>query len=67
MGLLYTNERPHIPEGEKMNNTCPNIDYCGALNLLRVLIRAGKCSENEAKKIAARIAVNYGADVITSL
>ena len=50
-----------------MNNMCPNIDYCGALNLLRALILAGKCSENEAKRIAACIAVNYGADVITSL
>ena len=50
-----------------MKTICPNIDYCGALNLIRALLHAGKCSESEAKKIAARIAVKYGADIITSL
>ena len=44
-----------------------NIDYCGVINLLRCLVREGKCTEEEACKIAARVAVDIGADIIISL
>jgi len=40
-----------------------NIDYCGIRNLLRLLEGQG-FSEAELKKIAARIAVDVGADII---
>ena len=50
-----------------MKEICPNIDYCGVLNLIRTLLHAGKCTEAEAKRIAARLAVQYGADIIISL
>ena len=44
-----------------------NVDYCGVVNLLRDLIKRGICTKAEAKKIAVRIAVQYGADIIISL
>ena len=44
-----------------------NVDYCGVVNLLRDLIKRGICTKAGAKKIAARIAVQYGADIIISL
>ena len=44
-----------------------NVDYCGVVNLLRDLIKRGICTKTEAKKIAAQIAVQYGADIIISL
>ena len=40
-----------------------NIDYCGIWNLLRLLSGQG-FTENELKKIAARIASSTGADII---
>lgn len=47
-------------------NSIPNIDYCGVVNLLRCLIEKEICTEKEAKRIAARVAKNIGADVILS-
>ena len=43
------------------------IDYCGIIILLRQLVQCGKCTEKEARRIAARIAVQYAVDVIISL
>lgn len=44
-----------------------NLDYCGIIILLRELVKTGKCNKDEAAKIAARIAVETGADIIFSL
>ena len=44
-----------------------NVDYCGILTLLHALLKQKLCTEPEAKKIAARIAVQYGVDIIISL
>jgi hypothetical protein len=41
-------------------------DYCGIVILLRKLVECGHCTEKEAKKIAARIAVQYNVDIIFS-
>lgn len=46
-----------------MDQTKINIDYCGILNLLRILKQHG-FSKAELKKISARIAVQMGADII---
>lgn len=48
-----------------MNNA--NVDYCGIIILLRQLVQCDKCTEKEARRIAARIAVQYAVDVIISL
>ncbi len=48
-----------------MNNA--NVDYCGIIILLRQLVQCGKCTEKEARRIAARIAVQYAVDVIIPL
>ena len=50
--------------GEYMN---PNVDYCGVVQLLRQLVERGHCTKIEATRIAARIAVSTGADVILSI
>ena len=44
-----------------------NIDYCGIVMLLRRMIHSNLCTEAEAKRIAARIAVQYGANIIISI
>ena len=44
-----------------------NVDYCGILILLRALLKQKLCTEPEAERIAARLAVQYGADIITAL
>jgi len=44
-----------------------NVDYCGVVNLLRDLVKRGIRTKAEAKRIAARIAVLYGADIIISI
>ena len=44
-----------------------NIDYCGVVCLLRQMVLNQLCTKSEAEKIAARIAVRYGADIILSL
>lgn len=43
-----------------------NVNYIGMVNLLRALRNAGVISEAEARKIAARLRVEIGADVIYS-
>lgn len=43
-----------------------NIDLCGIVQLLRTLVKQGKTTEKEARKILARIAVQTGADIIIS-
>ena len=44
-----------------------NIDYVGMVNLLRHLQNAGLVSRKEARRIAARLRTETGADVIFSL
>ena len=44
-----------------------NLDYCGIIILLRELVKTGKCSIDEAAKIAPRIADENGADIIFPL
>ena len=44
-----------------------NINYLGMVNLLRLLQVAGLVSRKEARKIAARLKAETGADVIVSL
>lgn len=46
-----------------MNEINVNIDYCGVVNLLHCLLRSGQCTEKEVRKIAARIAAKWGADI----
>ena len=43
-----------------------NINYLGMVNLLRSLQAAGLVSRKEARKIAARLNAETGADVIVS-
>ena len=45
----------------------PNADYLGIIALLRGLRGRGLVSGSEAKKIAARLMVQLGADIIISL
>ena len=44
-----------------------NINYLGMVNLLRSHQAAGLVSRKEARKIAARLKAEIGADVIVSL
>lgn len=44
-----------------------NINYLGMVNLLQSLQAAGLVSRKEARKIAARLKAETGADVIVSL
>ena len=44
----------------------PNADYLGIVTLLRGLREQGLVSGSEAKKIAARLMVQLGADIIIS-
>lgn len=43
-----------------------NVSYIGMVNLLQALRNAGIVSEAEARRIAARLRVETGADVIYS-
>lgn len=45
----------------------PNADYLGSINLLRCLLEQGLISLAEARKIAARVKVQLGADIFISL
>ena len=45
----------------------PNADYLGIVTLLRGLRERGLIGGSEAKKIAARLMVQFGADIIISL
>ena len=42
----------------------PNIDLLGQVNLLRALKKAGIITETELRKVAARLAVKNGADIV---
>lgn len=44
-----------------------NLDYYGILILLRQLVDKGGCTYLEAKRIAARIAIDLGVDANFSL
>ena len=44
-----------------------NIDYVGMVNLLLRLQNAGLVSRKEARRVAARLRAETGADVIYSL
>ena len=43
------------------------IDYCGVIVLLRKLLACGTFTSQEAEKIAHRVALETGADLIISL
>ena len=45
----------------------PNSDYLGIINLLRSLQEKALISDVEAKKIAARLMAQLGADIILFL
>lgn len=66
MGPLHAQgrERPHLKRGMAMNK---NIDYVGMVNLLRRLQNAGLVNRKEARRVAARLRAETGADVIYSL
>lgn len=53
----------HLKRGLVMNQ---NINYIGMVNLLRHLQNAGLVSRKEARRIAARLRAETGADVIYS-
>lgn len=44
-----------------------NVNYYGVVQLLRQLVEGGHCTKTEATRIAARIAVKTGAEVILSI
>lgn len=44
-----------------------NVNYCGIVLLLRQLVQSGCCTKKEANRIAARIAIQTGADIILSI
>jgi len=48
----------------KQQRKSANVDYCGTVKLLHALVDAGLCSKSEARNIAARLAVRYGATII---
>lgn len=50
-----------------MSERNANIDYYGVILILRHLISREICTKGEAEKIAARMAAQYGADLIISL
>ena len=45
----------------------PNVDFCGTIMLLRALKKAESLTEHELQKIAARVAVQMGADIIIDI
>lgn len=47
-----------------MSSQNVNLDYCGIVNLIRHLLQNGACTEQEAQKIASRIATISGADIV---
>ena len=50
-----------------MNEYNANVDYCGIVTLLRTMLKQKICTETEVKRIAARLAVQYGADIIIAI
>lgn len=49
---------------EKQQRKSAYVDYCGAVKMLDALVKSGLCSKREARNIAARLAVRYGASII---
>lgn len=45
----------------------PNIDYLGSIHLLRCLMERELISPAEARRIAARVKVRLGADIVIFL
>jgi|GEM_PF-242602 len=41
-----------------------DVDYCGIVKMLQALVDGELCSKSEARNIAARLAVRYGATII---
>ena len=41
-----------------------NVNYLGLINMLQILKNAGLISRAEARKIAARLKVDIGADIV---
>ncbi len=50
-----------------MKTGTADLDFYGIINLLRVLVRQGHCTEKEAKKIAKRIAGQLDVSITFSL
>lgn len=44
-----------------------NLDFLGLMNLLRGLLDAGLVSQTEARRVAARLKVRTGADLVLFL
>ena len=44
-----------------------NVNYLGLINMLQILQNAGLISKAEAKRVAARLKVEIGADIIISI
>ena len=44
-----------------------NLNYLGLMNLLRGLLDAGLVSQTEARRVAARLKVKTGADLVLFL
>lgn len=65
--VVSISRKINIWRWEAMTVRNANVDYCGVVNLLRDLVKRKICTKAEAKKIAAWIAVQYGADIIISL
>ena len=53
-----------IVEGTHME---ANLDFLGLMNLLRGLLDAGLVSQTEARRVAARLKVKTGADLVLFL
>ena len=64
LGSFHYNSTQITKGGSRMN---PNADYLGIVTMLRSLREQGLVSGSEAKKIAARLRVQLGADIIISL
>ena len=44
-----------------------NVNYLGLMNLLQILKNTGLISRAEARRIAARLKVEIGADIVISI
>lgn len=64
LGSFHYNSNQITKGGIRMN---PNADYLGIVTMLRRLREQGLVSGSEAKKIAVRLRVQLGADIIISL
>ena len=44
-----------------------NVNYLGMINMLRILHNVGIISKVEARRVAARLKVEIGADIVISI